>query len=57
MTINKDLLEVVCCPICHSDLKSKSETIVFCSKCDVEYREKEGILILISKDLEEKLRS
>lgn len=57
MTIDKELVNLVCCPNCKYDLMIKSGSIIFCSKCDLEYREKEGILVLISKELEDELRN
>jgi len=50
-----NLLDVVCCPNCKGDLKQEG-SIFSCLNCNSLFREKEGILILISKELEEELR-
>ena len=65
-----DVLEIVCCPNCQGDLMRlgtgderlemgdrRLEIGYVCKSCKSEFREKEGILILISKELEDELRS
>lgn len=65
---NENLRDLVCCPNCQGDLigsnslkpfeKEKGVTNVFeCKNCNVFFRKKNGILILISKELEEELRN
>lgn len=67
----ENILDIICCPNCQGDLEEiksgkkikeqTEETKVIkekefvCTKCKSEFREKEGIFILINKDLEEKL--
>ena len=50
-----NLLDIICCPNCKGDLK-QDDSIFSCLECGSSFREKEGILILISKELEEELR-
>lgn len=47
--------EIICCPNCKGDL-IKSNSLYVCTTCGSDYRKKEGILILISKELEAELR-
>jgi len=55
--MNRDeFLSLICCPNCQSDL-SADENKFLCMSCESEFREKNGILILISKELEDELRS
>lgn len=51
-----DLIDLICCPNCQSDL-IKTDLEIKCNNCGSKFREKEGILILISKELEEELRN
>lgn len=59
--VEKNVLDLICCPNCQGNLvdgvgKKKGDGFV-CSKCGSFFREKGGVLILISKELEEELRS
>lgn len=42
-------IELICCPICQSDLEKKSETQLFCKKCDREFLIKNDIPILLKE--------
>jgi uncharacterized protein YbaR (Trm112 family) len=46
---------IICCPDCKSDLEQNGKKFT-CVKCKNKFREKEGILILINKELEDELR-
>lgn len=50
-----NLIDLICCPNCQGDL-IKDNLNFFCNTCKSNFREKEGILILISKELEYELR-
>jgi uncharacterized protein YbaR (Trm112 family) len=56
MVIDKEILDLICCPNCQSNLTQNKNKFI-CSKCDCMYREKDGIIVLISKDLEDELRN
>ncbi len=45
--ISKELLDILACPACKSDLKYNKTKLV-CTKCKAEYQVKEGIPILLS---------
>jgi uncharacterized protein YbaR (Trm112 family) len=58
--MKKDLMEIICCPTCKSDLsltidKEDEKEIVkgylSCSKCNVDYPIEEGIPNLIPKNI------
>lgn len=51
------IVDIICCPNCQSDLITNDNKNFTCSKCNSSYREKGGIIILISKELEDELRS
>ncbi len=53
--MDKIILDLICCPNCNSDLKQKGDDLT-CTKCKAKFYEKEGILVLISKELEDELR-
>ena len=52
----EDMLDIVCCPNCQGDLEKDNSKLI-CKSCLASFREKEGILILISKEFEEELRN
>lgn len=56
--ISDDLLKIVCCPNCQGNLSRKdgSDVVVVCDDCKTSFRMKDGVLVLISKELEEELR-
>lgn len=46
--IAKELLDILACPVCKSDLKyNKNKTGLVCTKCKREYEIKEGIPVLL----------
>jgi len=46
--IDKELLEVLACPVCKGDLKYNEEKdILICEKCKVYYEIREGIPVLL----------
>lgn len=56
--MEKEILNLVCCPDCHCDLIFNSaKKILICSSCKFIYKYKDGILVLISKEIEKKLRN
>ena len=42
-------IELVCCPICQSDLEKKSDFLLVCKKCDKEYIIKNDISVLLKE--------
>lgn len=55
MRMEASMLDLICCPNCQGDLVEKDKSLI-CSSCFSKFHEKDGILILISKELEEELR-
>lgn len=53
--INGDVLSLICCPNCGKDLIA-DDLSLSCKGCNSVFREKEGILVLISSELEAELR-
>ena len=46
--ISKELLEILACPVCKSDLAyNKDKSGLHCGKCDHTYPIKEGIPVLL----------
>jgi len=46
--IDKDLLEILACPVCKGDLKyDEKRDVLICDKCRVYYEIKEGIPVLL----------
>ena len=53
MSLSKELLDLIACPICKEDLKeSKDGMFLICEKCQVKYPVKDGIPVLL---IEEKI--
>jgi len=51
MTLSKQLLEILACPECKSDLiYNKDKNTLTCKKCKAVYQIKEGIPILLPKN-------
>jgi len=51
MGINKNLLEIICCPICKGSLKEeKNGKFLVCEACKIKYPIKEGIPVLIAEE-------
>ncbi|MFQ5910166.1 MAG: methytransferase partner Trm112 [Thermoplasmata archaeon] len=57
--MKKDLMDILCCPVCKSDLELKVENEegdeilvgdLFCSKCSHTYRIEDGIPNLLPPD-------
>lgn len=56
--MEKEILNLVCCPNCHSNLNYNLEKKnLTCNKCKLIYKYKDKILVLISKEMEKKLRN
>jgi uncharacterized protein YbaR (Trm112 family) len=53
--MNKKIKDILCCPDCKEDLEDK-KTYLYCKTCNREYKIKDGIIVLIPKELEEELR-
>jgi len=49
--IDKDLIEILACPACKSDVKEVDEKIV-CDKCGKKYPIKDGIPIMLVDEAE-----
>jgi uncharacterized protein len=48
MPINKDLLEILCCPKCKGDIKlNESEDGLICDACKLMYLIKDNIPIML----------
>ena len=47
--MNKELLKILACPVCKSDLKKRKGKLV-CVKCDEDYEIKDDIPILLIGD-------
>jgi uncharacterized protein YbaR (Trm112 family) len=48
MIINKELLEILACPLCKGDLKwEESLSVLICEKCEVFYQVVDDIPILL----------
>ena len=46
---NEDMLDFLCCPICHGEFEYKQkESVLICSKCKKEFIVKENIPILLA---------
>jgi len=44
--------DIICCPVC----QNKLDDIFFCENCKRQFKEQNGIFILITKELEDELR-
>jgi len=51
MNNNSSLSKLLCCPICQNKLDDK----LLCQNCSRQYKNEKGILILITKELEDEL--
>ena len=49
--INKDLLDILACPLCKADVKLEADRIV-CSKCGRRYPVKDDIPIMLIDEAE-----
>ena len=49
--INKELLDILACPVCKTDVKLEGEKIV-CVKCGRRYPVKDGIPIMLVDEAE-----
>lgn len=48
MTIDKELLEILACPVCKGDVTpNENETFLICEKCRLKYEVKDGIPIML----------
>jgi len=54
--IDKEILDLICCPNCQGNLVKEDDKMK-CISCGSFFREKSGVLILITKELEDELRS
>lgn len=50
--IDKELLDILACPACKSDVKLENEKIV-CTKCGRKYPIKDGIPIMLIDEAEQ----
>ncbi len=53
--MEKNVIDIICCPACQSDLVQEGKNLI-CQGCSTKYYEKERVLVLISKELEDELR-
>lgn len=42
-------IELICCPICQSDLEKKSESLLYCNSCKKEFMIKNDIPVLLKE--------
>ncbi len=42
-------IELICCPICQSDLDKKSDIELFCNNCQKSYKIKNDIPVLLKE--------
>ncbi len=47
--IDKELLDIIACPVCKGDLELKGNKLL-CKKCGIEYPIEDGIPILLPPD-------
>ncbi len=52
MTIDKELLDILACPICKADVKLEGEKIV-CTGCGRKYPIKDGIPVMLEEEAEQ----
>ena len=53
MTIDKDLLEILACPACHSEVRLEGDRLVCTnSSCKLRFRIKDGIPIMLVEEAE-----
>ncbi len=51
MSINRKLIEIICCPVCKSALKEdKSGKFLICDRCKIKYPIKDDIPILLVEE-------
>ncbi len=51
MSINKNLLEIICCPVCKGSLKEEeNDQFLICEACKIKYPVKDGIPVLIAEE-------
>ena len=59
--VEKNVLDLICCPNCQGDLKKgvdEKRGVGFrCDSCSSFFKYKDGVIVLISKELEKELRS
>jgi len=51
MQLNKELLEIIACPVCKESVKQEDDTLV-CKKCRLRYPIKEGIPVMLIEEAE-----
>ena len=51
MTISKELLDIIACPLCKNELSlSDDETHLICEQCSIKYPIREDIPILLYEE-------
>ena len=53
--ITKDLLEILACPVCKTDIRLENDKIV-CTKCGRRYPIKDDIPIMLVEEAEDALK-
>lgn len=51
MSIRKELLDILACPICKAEVELKDEDLLVCKKCGTEYPIEDGIPNMLPPDL------
>ncbi len=51
--INKELLDILACPVCKADVKEEGDRIV-CTGCGKRYPIKDGIPVMLINEAEER---
>lgn len=49
MSIDKELLDILACPLCKTEVKEEGETLV-CVKCGRSYPVREGIPVMLAEE-------
>lgn len=49
MAIDKELLDILACPLCKTEVKEEGETLV-CVKCGRIYPVREGIPVMLAEE-------
>ncbi len=48
--ISKELVKILCCPVCKGSLEIENESFLVCKKCRVKYPVKDDIPVLLVEE-------
>jgi len=54
--LDKELLDILACPLCKTDIKLEEEKIV-CTSCGRKYPIRDGIPVMLIEEAEEKTKN